>query len=56
MADFGCVELLEEAYAEKMYPPNKEAGTLWYNPPDVSVMPASLILWDKYCLIGTNTV
>ena len=36
MADFGCAELLDEACHRKGFPENKDAGTLWYNPPDVS--------------------
>ena len=36
VADFGCAELLNETCHRKGFPENKDAGTLWYNPPDVS--------------------
>ncbi|CAI8017544.1 Mitogen-activated protein kinase kinase kinase 1 [Geodia barretti] len=34
VADFGCAELLDEGCHRKGLPENKDAGTLWYNPPD----------------------
>ena len=37
VADFGCAELLEECCHGKGFPENRDAGTLWYNPPEVSV-------------------
>ena len=36
VADFGCAELLEECCHGKGCTGNKDAGTLWYNPPQVS--------------------
>lgn len=35
VADFGCAELLEECCHGKGFPESKDAGTLWYNPPEV---------------------
>ena len=47
VADFGCAELLDEGCHRKGLPENKDAGTLWYNPPDVSAI-------HTYCVVGSK--
>lgn len=48
VADFGCAELLDECCRGSSFPDNKDAGTLWYNPPEVSYLPPHLCAEENY--------